>query len=66
MDKILEFTGGHLSVRVKAINAVDIDPNDAKCVRMFMSSNLYNIHFDSEESVIKIFKEITEAMKEYD
>ena len=68
MGKILEFTvtSGYLSVRAKDINAVDIDPNDAKCIRMFISGITYNIHFDSEESAIKTFKEITEAMKEYD
>ena len=63
MNRILEFSGGYLSIKVEAIEAIDIDPDDAKCVRIFLSFGPYNAHFDSEESAMGLFKDITEMMK---
>ena len=66
MSKILEFAGGHLSIKVEAIEAVDIDPDDTKCVRIFLSFGPYNAHLDSEESAMSLFNSITEEMKKND
>ena len=63
MDKILEFSGGHLALKVSAINAIDIDSDDKKTVRIFIPDT-YNMHFPSEELALEAFNGIVEAMKE--
>jgi hypothetical protein len=63
MDKILEFNGGHLALKVSAINAVDIDSDDKRTVRIFIPDT-YNVHFPSEEMALEAFNEIVKEMKE--
>ena len=63
MDKILEFCGGHLALKVSAINAVDINSDDKKNVRVFIPDT-YNMHFPSEEIALEEFNGIVKAMKE--
>lgn len=63
MDKILEFSGGHLAFKVSAINAVDINPDDKKNVRILIP-DIYNMHFPSEEMALEAFNGIVKAMKE--
>lgn len=63
MDKILEFSGGHLALKVSAINAVDINSDNKKTVRVFIPDT-YNMHFPSEEMALEAYNGIVKAMKE--
>ena len=67
MQKILEFTGCKTAMRVDAINAIDIAPDDSKKVRIFIpgvDGNGYNIRHNSEEEALKTFESIVKLMKE--
>ena len=65
--KIIEFSGCKLAIRVDAINAVDIDPDDKKTVRIFFggvgSTGGYHLRHTSEENALNVFNQIVKEMK---
>jgi hypothetical protein len=65
--KIIEFSGCKLAIRTDAINAIDIDPDDKKTVRIFFggigSPGGYKLHHPSEELAMEVFNTIVKEMK---
>ena len=65
--KIIEFSGCKLAIRIDAINAVDIDPDDNKTVRIFFEgvggTGGYHLRHTSEENALSVFNQIVEEMK---
>jgi hypothetical protein len=65
--KVIEFSGCKLAIRTDAINAVDIDPDDKKTVRIFVDGVCtpggYLLHHPSEELAMEVFNTIVKEMK---
>ena len=68
MNKVLEFSGCKLAIRVNTINAIDADPDDSKNIRLYIEGVYapggYNLHCTTEEAAAKIYSQIIEAMKD--